>query len=97
MNLQKADSANGTSLQGYITITLAELISVLGAPHMTFGDKTTAEWAFQYGDAVYTFYDYKEYNTPTGRYDWHVGGLDSSVLHIVRALFPNHEVRSYRN
>jgi len=96
MNLQKADSASGTCLQGYVTITLAELISVLGAPHMTFGDKTTAEWAFQYGDAVYTIYDYKEDRTPVREYDWHVGGVDSSVLQIVRALFPNNRVRSYR-
>ncbi len=96
MKLQKASSANGTCLQGYITITLAELISVLGAPHMTDGDKTTVEWAFQYGDAVYTIYDYKTYGTPINQYDWHVGGIDSSVLKIVRALFPNHHVRSYR-
>lgn len=96
MKLQKATSANGTSLQGYISITLAELIAVLGAPHLTDMDKTTVEWAFQYGDAVYTFYDYKTYGTPIRQYDWHIGGLDSSVLHLVRALFPNHNVRSYR-
>lgn len=94
--MKKATNVNGTSLQGYVTITLAELIAVLGAPHMTDGDKTTVEWAFQDGDAVFTIYDYKTYGTPVREYDWHVGGLDSSVLNSVRNLFPSHNVRSYR-
>jgi hypothetical protein len=93
MNLQKASSANGTSLQGYVRTTLADLIKVLGEPHMYEGDKTTVEWAFQYGDAVFTIYDYKTYGTPKNEYEWHVGGYDSSVLQIVQALFPNNIVK----
>lgn len=93
--MKKATNINGTCLQGYVRVTLAELISVLGAPHMTDGDKTTAEWAFQVGDAVFTIYDYKEDRTPVELYDWHVGGFDSSVLIIVKNLFPN-KVRRMR-
>lgn len=95
--MKKATNINGTSLQGYITITLDELTSKLGAPDMYMGDKVTAEWAFQDGDAVFTIYDYKEDVTPIGTYDWHIGGLDSSVLLSVRKLFPNHKVRGYRD
>jgi hypothetical protein len=97
MRLHKAESISGTCLQGYVTITYAELVAALGEPHMTYGDKTTAEWAFQYGDAVFTIYDYKEDRTPTGVYSWHLGGFDSSILPVVQALFPNNLVRSYRS
>ena len=94
--MKRAISINGTSLQGYITIKYSELVAVLGEPHYTYGDKTTAEWAIQIGDAVITVYDYKEEVTPKNEYSWHVGGFDSSVLVMLQRLLPNHKVRSYR-
>jgi len=94
--MKKAINVNGTSLQGYITIKFADLVSVLGKPHFENGDKITAEWAIQIGDAVITIYDYKEDVTPKGLYDWHVGGFDSSVVVTLQRLFPNYRVRNYR-
>ena len=92
--MKKTSDINGTSLQGYLTITFAELVAKLGAPHSTDMDKTTAEWAFKDGDAVFTIYDYKTYGTPVNTYAWHIGGIDSSVLLSVLKLFPNHKVEA---
>ena len=94
--MKKTSDINGTSLQGYISITFLELVDQLGKPHSTNMDKVTAEWAFKDGDAVFTIYDYKEDATPIREYEWHIGGLDSSVLLSVKKLFPNNNVRSYR-
>lgn len=94
--MKRAINVNGTSLQGYITIPMAEIVEKLGAPTFTMGDKVTAEWHVQIGDAVITIYDYKEETTPLRQYDWHIGGFDSSVLVHVRQLFPAHKVRGYR-
>jgi hypothetical protein len=88
----KPYSANGTSFQGYLTITYAELCQFLGDPHCD-GDKTTAEWCFITDKGVvFTIYDYKTGSTPLGDYDWHVGGGDQEALEAVRELFPKHQV-----
>ena len=88
---------NGTCLQGYISITSADLVETLGQPTATDLDKVTAEWSFRTHDGiVFTIYDYKEDATPTGWYDWHVGGQDKNVLAVVQKLFPNHTVRGNR-
>ena len=75
-------SVNGTSLKGYVTATYAELVARFGEPERG-GDKTTAEWALAFEDGtVATIYDWKEYETPMGEYNWHVGGANfmASVL-----------------
>ncbi len=88
---------NGTCLQGYITITLVDLLKTLGEPTRCDLDKVTVEWSFKTHDGVvFTIYDYKEDVTPTRSYDWHVGGLDKNVLALVQKLFPNHTVRGNR-
>lgn len=92
----KATNINGTSLQGYVRTTFAELVEQFGAPHMEDGDKTTVEWAFNVGGIVFTIYDYKTYGTPKNEYDWHIGGREENVLHIVEAIFPK-RVRGYRD
>lgn len=67
-------NANGTSLQGYVTAYYHQLVEQFGQPEFG-GDKTTAEWCLQFEDGtVATIYDWKEYETPTGLYRWHVGG-----------------------
>lgn len=74
---------NGTSLQGYITATYAELVERFGEPEAG-GDKTTAEWALDFEDGtVATIYDWKEYETPLGTYRWHIGGHNYAAVERV--------------
>ena len=78
-------AANGTSLRGYVKTTYTDLVAIFGEPQRG-GDKTTAEWVVTFGrgkdKVVATIYDWKEYDTPMGEYNWHVGGHDfmASVL-----------------
>ncbi len=65
---------NGTSLQGYVRTTYAQLVALFGQG-MGAGDKTTQEWILQFNNGVVaTIYDWKTYDTPLDVYDWHVGG-----------------------
>jgi hypothetical protein len=73
-------NVNGTSLQGYVRTTLADLETKLGQAQDGC-DKTTAEWYLQFEDgSVATIYDWKTDSTPLGLYDWHIGGHDPSVV-----------------
>lgn len=78
-------AANGTSLRGYVKTTYSDLVAIFGEPQRG-GDKTTVEWVVTFGrgkdKVVATIYDWKEYDTPMGEYNWHVGGHDfmASVL-----------------
>ena len=78
--------ANGTGLQGYVKTTYSDLVAIFGEPTYRGGDKTTAEWVITFGRGkdkiVATIYDWKEYETPMGEYNWHVGGANfmASVL-----------------
>lgn len=92
--LTPTQETSGSHRQGTISITYEELVQHLGDPHFD-GDKTTAEWAFVNQDgAFFTIYDYKEYSTPLGQYDWHIGGFGSEALNAVKALFPKHQVEA---
>lgn len=97
MKLRSTEDINGTSLQGYITISYDGLLALLGEPHRTDGDKTTVEWAYVSNKVVFTVYDYKTYGTPKNMYEWHIGGRDERALEVVRNLFPNHVVKGYRD
>lgn len=79
--------ANGTSLQGYVRTTYAQLVALFG-DGLGSGDKTTQEWVLEFDDGtVATIYDWKEYETPMGMYDWHVGGTSKqAVWHVQDAL-----------
>lgn len=81
-------SADGTCLQGYVHTTYDRLVEVFGQPTYTEpGDKTTAEWILQFGNGtVATIYDYKEYTTPAGMYNWHIGGHDARAPYYVNEL-----------
>jgi len=89
MKFKKADwqAVNGTSLKGSVYTTYADLVEVFGEPERG-GDKTTVEWALQFDDGtVATIYDWKEYNTPMGRYDWHIGGKSKMAeVRVTEAL-----------
>lgn len=80
------NDSNMTSLQGYVTAHYADLVKLFGEP-LRGGDKTTAEWILKFEDGtVATIYDWKEYTTPMGRYDWHVGGNKRIVAAMVQEV-----------
>ena len=75
---------NGTSLQGYVNTTYANLVSLFGQG-IGGGDKTTAEWVLKFDDGtIATIYDWKECCTPMGNYQWHVGGNSRKVVAMVQ-------------
>jgi hypothetical protein len=81
-----AEKFNGTHLQGYVGTTFAKLQDLLGEG-MGGGDKTTQEWCIEFSDGtVATIYDWKEYGTPMGHYDWHIGGTERRAVQLVEDL-----------
>lgn len=78
----------GTCLQGRIEATYDEVVSFFGEPTYYNGDKTNVEWNIEFtveedGDTeiiTATLYDWKEMDTPTGRYLWHIGGFDHRAV-----------------
>jgi len=77
----------GTSLQGHIVTTYAELVEKFGEPNCFGGDKITVEWALEFGDGtVATIYDWKYQETPMYKTDWNIGGKS------VEAIFRVYEV-----
>ena len=87
MKFTKNADTNGTYLQGYLTATFEQLEAVFGESAGA-GDKTTQEWSLRFADGtVATIYDWKEYRTPCGLYDWHVGGASPQALARVQQAF----------
>ena len=85
--------ATGTSLKGHVQTTLAELTEVFGEPTYDepSGDgKVNTEWVLTIDDVLVTIYDWKTCETPTGLYDWHVGGYDSSAEQLVQDCIEQH-------
>lgn len=96
----EAVNINGTSLVGYINSTYNELVEKFGEPTFTYGDKTTVEWSLEFecdadngslgedGNVEYvtaTIYDWKTDYTPTGEYDWHIGGFSEEAIYAVES------------
>jgi hypothetical protein len=48
LGFEHNEGADGTSLQGYVTTTYAELVAKFGEPTFTNGDKVTAEWVLDF-------------------------------------------------
>ena len=89
----------GSSLQGYIKTTYADLVEKFGKPDVIDLDKSTAEWCVEFcvdlgmGDYKFvntTIYDWKTDSTPMGEYEWHIGGDDAEAKEIADAIFENH-------
>lgn len=77
---------NGTCLQGYVTTTYNTLVKELGEP-ITDIEKSTAHWNIQAPDGtVATIYDWKNWHTPMGEYEWHIGGHSERALLLVEFL-----------
>ena len=87
--------AVGTSLQGYVMATYAELEAVFGE-NLGPSDKVFNEFRGEitvynpvldcYDDHTVTLYDWKEdspYTARTGTYRWHVGGYNADAPYLV--------------
>jgi hypothetical protein len=83
MNATKTNAIDGTSLQGEISTTKAQLIATFGAPNWDNGDesqKVTIEWAMVFEDGTLaTIYDWKRYEDGAPElYDeivYNIGGM----------------------
>jgi len=76
----------GTSLKGYVSTTYDKLVEVLGEP-ITDIEKSTAHWNIEAPDGtVATIYDWKNWSTPMGEYEWHIGGHSEKALWLVELL-----------
>tara|TARA_R110002051_G_scaffold141812_1_gene215150 strand:- start:2324 stop:2656 length:333 start_codon:yes stop_codon:yes gene_type:complete len=79
----------GTSLQGYLTVSYADLVKKLGKPTNDFDDsKSDAAWNIRWDDGViatiYNWKNGKNYRGPRGLkteniLHWNVGGLTNGV------------------
>lgn len=80
--------AAGTSLVGYVHTTYDRLVDILGEPRDGSADgKTTASWTIKFEDgSIATIYDWKQPQTPTQDYQWHIGGFNSGVVERIGAL-----------
>lgn len=82
--------ADGTSLQGYIHATYAELVDFFGEPLASGVAYPIAEWIFQFEDGtVATLYDWKLSepiaNYPLEEYEWHIGGNNQKAVEYLTA------------
>lgn len=89
-------SFQGTSFQGTIRATYAELVHAFGmsddgADSNTW-DKSTCHWTLQLEDgSIATIYDWKIMgDTPRQPYNWHVGGYSPAALRKVQKIFNYH-------
>ncbi len=93
--------AAGTSYQGNIDISYAELVEMLGAPLTDHYDnfKCDAEWVVHFASGqtatIYNYKDGRNYMGLEGKdkeaiRDWHIGGATLASVRKVSELFPNH-------
>lgn len=91
--------ANGTSLQGYVDISYAELVEAFGEPDPGDGFKVDAEWTFLVEDtevldtpsglAAVTIYNWKDGPSYGGMpvediRDWHIGGHNERAVLLAK-------------
>jgi hypothetical protein len=85
-----SDITNGTSLQGYVTTTMRDLISAFDEPTFYYpGDKVTVEWTHVFPDgSVATVYDWKRYKDEAPDMDelmeYNIGGFNRDVVELVK-------------
>ena len=81
------EKTGGTSLMDYVHTSYDDLVAVFGEPHFYEpgnDDKVQCEWGFEYDGEVFTIYDWKEYRDPKLVTEWHIGGRNTNVMHIVK-------------
>ncbi len=85
ISFKRGCNANGTSLQGYVNTTYANLVACFGEPDKNFDDyKSDANWDITFADGVVaTIYNWKDGKNYAGAdglaladiREWHVGGF----------------------
>lgn len=88
---------NGTSLQGYITMTRRSLNKAFGVVERDeFADKVQYQWTLQfevsgYPDVIADIYDYKEYEDIDldTLYQWHIGGNSPLAVACIYSALNN--------
>lgn len=92
---------SGTSLQGYINISHADLIKAFGIPKVWDDYKTDAEWQICFEDGTRaTIYNYKNGKNYCGIdgldvqdiTEWHIGGFNKKAVENVCAVLNSVEV-----
>ena len=94
--------ASGTCLQGEVRTTYSTLENLFGTPSVSTGDpyeKVQTEWVIdgkvfytdQWGDKDWeyikaTVYNWKTGGTPTGEYDWHIGGNSYDAVELIKEI-----------
>jgi hypothetical protein len=85
--IKSVDNANGTSLQGYVIATYAELKALFGAPSGPSGDgKVQHGWYLDIDGVICTIYDYKENLATRNPERWHVGGKSPLSVELVDSI-----------
>ena len=86
----------GSSLAGYVTVSYADLVRVLGEPIGPSGDgKVRAEWIIKFRDGkVATIYDYKAGGDLEAFTAWHIGGRSDVIVERVGQLLKDAGVHS---
>jgi beta-mannanase len=98
--------SDGTSLQGYVDASYAELVAAFGEPNAgNDGYKTDAEWVLLDTDTLtlVTLYNYKDgrnYLRAQGKpveaiRDWHIGGKSTKACASVAKVFPSRVRQGY--
>ena len=104
-------SASGTSLKGEVRTTYSKLETLFGTPSYSTGDpyeKTQTEWVLdgkvfytdQWGEKDWeyikaTVYNWKTGFTPTGEYDWHIGGDSYDAVEFVQEILDGQVTPEY--
>lgn len=103
------EDGDGTSLQGYVDISYAELVEAFGEPDGGDGYKTDAEWTFLVEDteafdtpsgmAAITIYNWKDGPSYGARpvehiRDWHIGGRNNRAVLLAKFVLGLEGARS---
>lgn len=83
-----------SSLQGYVTATIDQLIEIFGAPNIeeSWDEKVSTEFEFvDFEGNRLRIYDWKEYDggwrcRDGNVYEWHIGGSEAYVVEIVNEM-----------
>jgi len=83
--------SDGTSLQGQVDASYAEIVSVFGNDITNDGYKVDAEWTINTPDGIARVYNYKDGKNYLGEFgldveeirDWHIGGAKKDVVQWV--------------